>query len=144
MTHCRYITLSLSKIRIHSKKRREQYKHSCRFRCVLNISFILLNPNSSSTSQFLDSACFSSDDSCLRFVTIILNECAETKIAVCTRGMKSIIFSICVLGEVKGLAIGIDISEINYLLNFLRLWVCIDMNIVDIAWNERLEVLLGD
>src|SRR5271154_5635268 len=34
---CRYITLSLLKIRIHlKKKRREEYKHSYRFRCMFN------------------------------------------------------------------------------------------------------------
>lgn len=88
--------------------------------------------------------CFLSLNFQLRFATIIPSKLSELLVTVGAGGVKPIINSANYPGEIEGSAMRSDMSEIDDLLNFLRLWTCIDAYAVDIARNGRLGVFLGD
>ena len=92
-----------------------------------------LNSNHSLIPQFFNIIFFLINDFYSEFMSMIFDEFVESIVSINMRRMKSVIDSLNHFDKIKDLTIEIDISKINYFLNFSRSWICIDANIVDIV-----------
>jgi len=110
-------------------------KYLRRFRCVLNSPSILLVPNGLSTTELLDAVYLPIIGFRMRLMAVVSDKLLKLTIAFGARNVEPIIISFSCCGEIKSLAARADTTNIDYLLDFHRLWFLIDTNSTDNAWN---------